>query len=141
MDNRYVMTPMTMERHTELIEFWDRIDGVWRSDDDNAANLSRYLARNPGLSQITLFEGKIIGTVKCGHDGRRGYLHHLAVLPDHRNQGIGRQMVKACLEKLRKEGIDKVRVFVLDDNPAAIRYWKHLGFIARNYDYRTLEWG
>jgi N-acetylglutamate synthase len=135
---KYKIAPMTLDWHRELVEFWKNIEGLWQSDDDNYENLKVFLERNPGLNYIMLDNNKIIATLKCSHDGRRGYFHHLAVKVEYRNQGIARELVEKCLKKLKETGITKYRVFVLDSNPEAINFWKHIGFEEQVYDYRTL---
>jgi ribosomal protein S18 acetylase RimI-like enzyme len=59
----------------------------------------------------------------CGHDGRRGYLQHLAVHESFRRRGIGTALVEACLAKLAKLGILKTHIDVLVGNRVAIDYW------------------
>lgn len=100
-----------------------------------------YLKRNPKLSFIALSKNSIIGTIKCGYDGRIGYLHHLAVKKEFRKEGIVKKLINKFLDNLQKNGIpmDKVRVFVLDMNKTALEFWKHNGFEEDVYDYRTLR--
>jgi ribosomal protein S18 acetylase RimI-like enzyme len=76
----------------------------------------------------------------CGHEGRRGILRHLAVRPDYRNRGVGRALVNACLAAMHAEGIAACNVFVMDDNPAGMRFWEHIGFYRLHDNYRTLQW-
>jgi putative acetyltransferase len=135
----YHVAKMTLDKYDELIAFWHTIEGLWTSDDDDYDNLQRFLCRNPDLSLIVLHENSIIGTIKCSHDGRRGYLHHLAVKTEFRNRGIGRKLVETCVKSLQKEGIKKIRVFVMDSNNTGLKFWKHIGFSEHVYDYRTLE--
>jgi putative acetyltransferase len=77
--------------------------------------------------------GTIIAAVLCGHDGRRGYLHHLAVAPSHRRQGLGRTLVNRCLEQLTAAGIPKCNIFLFKDNAQAQEFWQSLG-------YRPVNW-
>lgn len=63
-----------------------------------------------------------------GHDGRRGYLHHLIVAPAHRNNGLATRLVNACLDKLEDEGIFKTHIDVLTTNRAAIAFWQKIGW-------------
>ena len=135
----YYITEITLDRYEELVTLWRNTEGLWTSDDDDYDNLQSFLERNPGLNLMVLYEGRIIGAVKCSHDGRRGYIHHLAVKKEFRDHGIGRELVENCVENLRNEGIKKIRVFVLDNNRAALKFWKNLGFSEQIYDYRTLE--
>ena len=138
---KYKIVEMKLDRYQELIDFWKNIEGLWISDDDSYENLQIYIKRNHHLSFIALYENKIIGTIKCGHDGVRGYLRHLAVKKEFRKEGIAKALINKCTENLQKNGIpyDQVRVFVLDTNKAALEFWKHNGFEEQAYDYRTFQ--
>jgi ribosomal protein S18 acetylase RimI-like enzyme len=72
-----------------------------------------------------------VGAVLCGHDGRRGYLYHLAVALGHRQQGLGKKLVDACLEKLKRLGIQKCNIYVFDDNARGAKFWKKNGWVKR----------
>jgi ribosomal protein S18 acetylase RimI-like enzyme len=76
-------------------------------------------------------DGEIIGTILCGHDGRRGYIHHLAVDQRYRRQSIGRKLVSRALEVLRAQGIRKCHLFVFTENINAMEFWRTLGFTDR----------
>jgi acetyl esterase/lipase/GNAT superfamily N-acetyltransferase len=94
--------------------------------------ISQYLERNPGLSLVARNDEGIIGTVLCGHDGRRGYVHHLAVERDYRGQGIGRSLVEACLAKLQAVGIQRCQAFLHRNNEAGEKFWRRMGWRVRN---------
>ncbi len=138
---KYKIIEMKLDRYRELTDFWKNTEGLWASDDDSYENLKIFLKRNPGLNFIAVSDNNIVGTLKCSHDGRRGFLHHLAVKKGFRKEGIANALINKCLAKLQQAGIarDKVRVFVLDTNKPALDFWKHNGFIEQIYDYRTFE--
>ena len=138
---KYKIVEMKLNRYDELIVFWKNIEGLWISDDDSYENLKIFLKRNSGLNFVALYQNNIIGTIKCSHDGRRGYLHHLAVKKEFGKEGIAKALINKCLENLEKNGItrDRVRIFVLDTNKAALVFWKHNGFTEQTYDYRTFQ--
>jgi hypothetical protein len=69
---KHKIVEMKLDRYQELIDFWKNTEGLWTSDDDSYENLQIYFKRNPKLSFIVLHENSIIGTIKCGYDGRRG---------------------------------------------------------------------
>jgi len=73
----------------------------------------------------------VVGTVLCGHDGRRGYIHHLAVAQSHRRRGIGRALVERILSALMAQGIQKCHLFVFGENRQAIAFWERVGFSQR----------
>jgi ribosomal protein S18 acetylase RimI-like enzyme len=68
----------------------------------------------------------------AGHDGRRGYLQHVVVLPACRGRGVAQQLVARCLEQLERQGIRKVHLDVLRTNEKAIGYWTRRGWQRRD---------
>jgi putative acetyltransferase len=75
--------------------------------------------------------GRVVGAILAGHDGRRGYIHHLAVHPGRRRQGLGRRLVECALSALRAAGIQKVHIFIFNTNAAGIAFWKSVGWTPR----------
>jgi N-acetylglutamate synthase len=111
------------------------------TEDDNREGIALYLRRNRGLCFIATSENQLIGTVLCGHDGRRGILRHLAVRKEFRKQGIARRLVQKSLTGLAGQGIQKCNLYVMDYNVTGLRFWKHIGFHLIADDYRTLQIG
>ena len=110
---------------------WRRTEGVGLNECDTRRAIAAYLRRNPHLSFVAEQDGLIVGAVLCGHDGRRGYLHHLAVSKRYRKHGIGRQLVNACLAKLRQAGIQRCNIFIFASNAAGMQFWAHTGWKLR----------
>lgn len=111
------------------LALWRATPGVGLSAADEPEALARYLARNPGLSLVAASEadGQLIGTLLCGHDGRRGLIHHLVVAPGHRRRRVGEGLVSAGLQGLRAQGIGKCHLMVFTDNTAAQQFWLAVG--------------
>ena len=106
---------------------WATCEGLGDGPGDSEAGLTRFLARNPGLSQVALEDGAIVGAVLCGHDGRRGFIYRLGVASTHRRQGIARALIERCLAQLRTEGLERAMLFVLADNAGARGFWESVG--------------
>lgn len=124
--------------YEEVLKLWRRSEGVGLNESDTRPAIAAFLRRNPGLSFVAVKHGKIIGAVLCGHDGRRGYLHHLAVARRYRAQGIGLKLVAACLAKLRAADIHKCNIFVYAGHAAGMSFWKHNGWKLRE-DLRVMQ--
>ncbi|TFG67136.1 MAG: GNAT family N-acetyltransferase [Anaerolineales bacterium] len=122
---------MRIEDYESITTLWLSVPGVGLSAADSMENIARYLERNPGLSFIACGADRLVGAVLCGHDGRRGYIHHLAVDPSYRRQGIGKALVTMCLQALQAEGIDKCHLFVFTKNQNAKTFWKEIGWAHR----------
>jgi ribosomal protein S18 acetylase RimI-like enzyme len=122
---------MTLDDYDAVLDLMKRTPGVTVRDADSRASTARYLARNPGLSFVAEADGVLVGCVMCGHDGRRGYLQHLVVLPEHRRQGLAASLVERCLAGLEREGILKCHLDVIKTNTAAAQYWRGQGWQLR----------
>jgi ribosomal protein S18 acetylase RimI-like enzyme len=123
------LLPMTSADYDEVLALWKASEGVGAAE--SREELESYLARNPGLSLVARENGKLAGAVMCGHDGRRGYLYHLAVASSHRGQGLGREMVNRCLDQLRAAGIRRCTIFLFVDNHHGDQFWRKIGFRER----------
>ena len=126
-----VYRPLSDGDFSLCLDLWRSTPGVGLSSSDNPEAFSRFLGRNQGLSFAAVSEGAFAGTVMCGHDGRRGYLYHLAVGVPFRRRGIGTRLVDLALEALRGEGIDKCTLFVFGDNESGKAFWSAAGWTRR----------
>lgn len=134
---------MTVEDYDEVYALWRTISGfAMRSMDDSFDGIRRFLLRNPGNSVVALREGRIVGTILCGHDGRRGYFYHVCVAEDCRKQGIGKAMAMAAIRSLQAERITKVTLVAFKDNVVGNQFWHGEGWDLREdintYDF-TLD--
>ena len=121
--------PMTEEDIPAALRLWQGLAGIGLRDADSPASLARYFQRNPGTSFVAATaSGELIGVSLAGHDGRRGYLHHVAVAPEHQKHGTGRRLVEACLAALKAAGIEKTHLWVKADNEPGKAFWRHLGW-------------
>ncbi len=130
---------MKIDDYEQAYRLWEQTEGLSLDDSDCKEGISLYLGRNPGLCFVTTVGGEIVGTILCGHEGRRGILRHLAVKPNFRRKGIARSLVNECLSALGKEGIKKCNTFVDDTNAEGRRFWEHMGWCVLEDNYRTLQ--
>ena len=115
---------VTPADHAALLALWQRSEGIRLRADDDYQPFCRYLARNPGLSLLAESHGVVIAGLLVGHDGRRGYLQHLAVDRPWRGRGLATRLLDEALLRLRAQGIGKVHVFVLGDAREALAFWR-----------------
>jgi ribosomal protein S18 acetylase RimI-like enzyme len=130
--NLHTIREMNLSDYEQAYHLWSITEGIGLNDADSKDAIASYLERNPGHSFVCEANGEIIGTVLCGHDGRRGYMYHVAVSERYRNQGIGLKLVNAALERLRSAGITKCHLMVYAANESGIRFWERTGWERRN---------
>ena len=126
---------------------YEQVHSLWmsiknfaiRSQDDSKEGVVRFLRRNPGISVVAEEDGRIVGAILCGHDGRRGCLYHVCVSEQYRLRGIGKAMVVHCIEALKKEKINKVSLIAFSENDIGNAFWKEIGWTKREdlnyYDF------
>jgi ribosomal protein S18 acetylase RimI-like enzyme len=126
-----VIQEMGMRDYDEVLALWQTSKGVGLSDADSKDGIARFLARNPGFSFVAREHDLLVGAILCGHDGRRGYIHHLAVSTTHRHRGVGGALADRALSALKAAGIQKCHLFVFTDNREALAFWKAIGWTQR----------
>jgi putative acetyltransferase len=117
--------------HAAALALWQRTEGMGLGSWDEAGPIGQFLERNPGLSVVAEADGRLVGAVLCGHDGRRGFLYHLAVDREFRGRGLGRKLAESCLDRLRALGLTRCHIVAYQSNAEGRRFWQHLGFRER----------
>ena len=139
----FCLSPAVPADYPELRRLWLATPGMGLNDyDDSPQGLARFLDRNPATCFTARRNGVLVGCILSGHDGRRGYIYHLAVAENCRRQGIGRQLVEAALAALGREGIAKAALVVFADNESGNQFWQRMGFTLRpdlNYRNRIIH--
>ena len=142
--NEVKLRVMQIEDYQNVYNLWMTIDGFGiRSIDDSYEGVARFLKRNPNTSVIAEVDGKIVGAILCGHDGRRGCMYHVCVHRYYRKHGIGKAMVVFCMKALQAEEINKVSLIAFKSNSVGNQFWKGAGWTFREdlnyYDFTLNE--
>ena len=137
----YSIKQVTIEDYDAIYELWNSTEQSRRAlnpVDDSREGIERYLKRNPNTCFAAVVDGRIIGVILTGHDGRRAIVHHMCVHRDHRRKGIAAKLVSVAEEALKKEGIQKIFGLVFKDNDPANAFWEEQGYSLRtNLNYRN----
>lgn len=129
---------MTMEDYAQAYDLWISCGNGLNDKDDSPEGIEKYLKRNPKTSFVATCDGKVVGVILCGHDGRRGIIQHACVSPDHRRLGIGNKLVELALGALKDEGINKVLLVAFKKNTGGNAFWEAQGFTLReDLNYRN----
>jgi N-acetylglutamate synthase len=135
-----VIRLFTMNDYDEVYQLWKRTPGVGlRSIDDSREGIERFLRRNPTTCFVAEDNGRIIGVVLGGHDGRRGYLYHVCVDETYRRRSLGRRLIEQVTLAMRNEGITKLGLLCLSHNSHGNDFWRGLGWEQRtDLNYYTI---
>ena len=137
----YSIRPVTIRDYDAIFALWNSTEQSRRAlnpVDDSREGIARYLQRNPDTCFAAVSEGRIIGVILTGHDGRRGIIHHMCVHPACRRVGIASRLVSRAEEALKKEGIHKIFGLVFKENEDGNAFWERQGYTLRtNLNYRN----
>ena len=135
----YKIERMDINNYSEIMDLWKNTDGVGLSGkDDSKKSIKKYLEKNPNTCFVAKYDGKIIGTIMAGNDGRRGIIYHLMVKPEYRKKGIGKKLLKKAESSLKKEGIRKIMIFVFKKNKTGNTFWENNGYkIRKDLNFRA----
>ena len=143
MEQQYEIREMKIEDYEAVYELWSGIQGfAIRSIDDSKEGVERFIRRNPTTSMVTVADGKLVGAILCGHDGRTACFYHVCVDERYRKYGIGQAMGKKCLKALKEEQTNKVNLLAFKENEVGNNFWKGLDWKVRediNYYEAVLQ--
>ncbi len=128
---------MTIEDYEEAYNLWIICGNGLNDKDDSREGIDKYLKRNPSTSYVATCDGRVVGVILCGHDGRRGIIQHTCVAPDMRRYGIGKKLVDLAVNALKTEGINKLFLVAFKKNDKGNAFWESLDFkIREDLNYR-----
>jgi ribosomal protein S18 acetylase RimI-like enzyme len=120
-----------IEYYNEVVELWSKA-GIGVGSSDTIDEITRVINRNPELFLIGKKDGKIVATVIGTFDGRRGYVHHLAVDPDYQKKKYGKLIMDKIIELFRKNNVHKIHLFIEKTNRQVVEFYSKLGWEIRN---------
>ena len=126
------LLPMSIKDFLGMIALWKSLPGIGLSGADEREKLAKFIEKNARTCFVLKTEGRVMGTILGGNDGRRGYIYHLAVEPKYQKYGYGKILVDAILENFKLDGIQKSHIFVISDNREGIDFWQHIGWTLRD---------
>lgn len=127
------IVPFDLKKYDEVYALWMRTKNMgFNNVDDSFDGIKKLVMKNPLTCFMAEENGKIIGTVLAGNDGRRGYVYHLCVDENFRKQGIGKKLMDTMIDGMKKEGISKVALVVFAYNDSANAFYEKIGFIKRD---------
>ncbi len=143
-ETQFIIREMKMSDFEDVHKLWMTIKGFGiRSIDDSKEGVERFIRRNPTTSIVAEADGKIVGSILCGHDGRRGCFYHVCVAEAYRKHGIGKAMAVAAMRALKEEKINKVCLIAFKENEVGNSFWKSVGWTFREdlnyYDFTLNE--
>ena len=124
---------MTTDDYEQVYSLWLNTPNMGLNVlDDSKDGIAKYLARNPNTCFVAEKGGNIVGVILSGHDGRRGFIYHMAVAQSEQRQGVGSDLLNAAMSALERESINKVALVVYDKNENGNVFWERQGFSLRN---------
>ena len=128
-DQVSIRTFVFPDDYAEVFDLWSQAGaGLHVGRSDSPEEIFKKLQRDPDLFLVAEVNGRIIGSVMGGFDGRRGIVYHLGVSPDSRRNGVGRALMEALEDRLGAKGCLKSYLLVTKDNLEAIRFYEASGW-------------
>ena len=120
-----------LKYYQKVVELWKKA-GIEVGSSDTKEEIAGVLNRNHDLFLIGKEDGKIVAVVIGAFDGRRGYVHHLAVDLDYQKRGYGKIIMDELIERFRKKKVHKIHLFIEKTNPEVVDFYSNLGWNVRD---------
>ena len=118
-----------MSDYEAVYAFWQRAGpGIAVRPSDRREEVEKKLTRDADLFLVAEQDARVVGVIMGVWDGRRGWLHHLAVDAAYGGRGIAIQLIEEVEGRLRAKGCLKVNLLVHRDNGRARRLYSRMGY-------------
>ena len=121
----------SIDSYNQVHKLWRKV-GISVGSSDSKEELEKMLKRNPNLFLIGKRNDKVIAVVMGGFDGRRGYVHHLAIDSNYRKKGYGRMMMDKIHNIFLQMGVHKVHLFIEKTNIEVVSFYESMGWEKRD---------
>lgn len=112
---------------SSILRLWESSELI-RPWNDAKKDISRKLRVQPELFLVGVIDGSIIASVMAGYEGHRGWINYLAVSPDHRQKGYGREIMREAERRLKAPGCPKINLQIRETNTTAVKFYKKMGY-------------
>ena len=119
--------PFEPNDQPSVVALWQAC-GLMVPQNDPVKDIRRKMMTQPDLFLVGLHDAALVATVMAGFEGHRGWINYLAVAPGLRRSGIGRSMMAAAEELLRRRSCPKINLQVRADNRDVIAFYERIGF-------------
>lgn len=131
--------PCRPDECTSVLALWKDAEAI-PSVTDSLDELMRLVRENSDLFLVAEMDARLVGTVIAGWDGWRGNIYRLAVLPNYRRHGIGKDLVSEAEHRLSLKGAKRISVLVAHEEPLAVLFWDALIDAGYNRDLRIIRY-
>jgi len=104
-----LIRPYTPEDEATVIALWQQC-GLTRPWNDPRKDIARKSKVDPQLFIVGIENGEVVASAMGGYEGHRGWVNYLAVRPDHRGRGFGRELMLYLEEDLKARGCPKINL-------------------------------
>ncbi len=129
---------MIIQDYEAVCQLWESTKTIELTKSDELIEIKRMLERNPNTCLVGEEGGRIIGVVLGGFDGRRGFVHHLAIHPEIQRKGYGIRLFHELERRFIEMGVVKVHLFVNTNNLQAVGFYEKVGYKLRD-DFVTMS--
>jgi ribosomal protein S18 acetylase RimI-like enzyme len=127
-DPTFAIRPYREADEVAVVALWERVFPESRPWNQPRAYIQRKLRVQRELFLVGELDGRVVATVLVGYDGVRGWIYHLAVVPDARHRGLGRAMMAAAEQRLRVLGCMKINLQIVAANAGVVRFYERIGY-------------
>ncbi|GAB3537248.1 GNAT family acetyltransferase [Arthrobacter tecti] len=131
-----LITDLQPPHYDDAARLWEAA-GLTRPWNDPKADLLRAVQSPSSTVLGVVINNELACTAMVGHDGHRGWVYYLAVAEDRRGEGLGRLMMDACEQWLRRQGAVKVQLMIRETNTEVLNFYERLGYERSDVEVRA----
>lgn len=128
-DAEIAIRELREEDYGALVALWREGGLPYRPQGrDGREALARQLKEDTAVYLVAEVAGTVVGAVLGSHDGRKGWINRLAVLPDYSRRNVGAMLVAEVERRLAARGIAIFACLVEDWNEGSKAFFEKVGY-------------
>lgn len=124
---------LTMDDYDDIIRIW-QIAGLPHKPNgrDSRTMMAVEMRREQCIVVGLYLDGRMVGVGMAQYDGRRGWINRVAIDPDHRGIGLGREIIAECEAWLNTFGEVVICALIEDENAPSMSCFENAGYTCEN---------
>ena len=120
---------MKTSDYDNLIKLWNKSGLPYRPKGRDRKNKISKELKQPSTNILLMeYENNIIGSIFATHDGRKGWINRLAIIPKFRNKGLAIKLINKAENILIQQGIEIIACLIENWNKKSMKLFQKTGY-------------
>ncbi|MDP8201874.1 MAG: GNAT family N-acetyltransferase [Candidatus Tenebribacter burtonii] len=130
MNNNLIIREMLASEYENLIDIWIKSSLPFKPEGrDSEENIKRQLKLKNNRFFVAEINERFAGAIIASHNGRKGWINRLAVLPEFRGKGIAASLIKKSEDFFLSSNVKIFACLIEDWNETSMIFFHNKDYV------------